>query len=407
MAFGIFFLFEDAAELDEVGPSAEVAGFGEVAVGEDVAGAQVHEVGARGKLAGHGDDIVIGSGREASGAEGEAVVRVGHGVEQPLYVLLGTHDARQSQNLDGRVVGVYAHVHAELVARGHDGFEEILHVLAQLLLVYALVELEEAAELLNGFLVVLREVAADEALRLDDDVLHELVLLLGRHGFGQRVGLGEDVSPLACGRGAGGEAPLLACAGTLEDVDVEVGKLGVVEVEVRRAVGVLVQEVGACPVEHGHEVVADGVYAFGREVAERLLIHLNLLVAVGAAVLDGLHHGQRLDDAPAHAVRLDVLTQLVYLFAGPYLAEGHVVQCGDDAFDPNLSELCKGYLILLAKPTPCSFHNMSLPLPLPRRGACGWWGRMQAVCCYDIVTFPPLSAPSLGGGWGEANSCGR
>ena len=66
---------------------------------------------------------------------------VGHGIEEPLDVLLGADDARQAENLDRRVVGVYAHVHVALVARGHDGFEEILHVLAQLLLVYAFIEL--------------------------------------------------------------------------------------------------------------------------------------------------------------------------------------------------------------------------------------------------------------------------
>ena len=43
---------EDAAKLHKVGTSAKVAGFGEVAIGEDVARAQMDEMGARGILAG-------------------------------------------------------------------------------------------------------------------------------------------------------------------------------------------------------------------------------------------------------------------------------------------------------------------------------------------------------------------
>ena len=43
---GWILLFKDAAELDDIGTSAQMAGFREVAVGEDVATAQVNEVGA-------------------------------------------------------------------------------------------------------------------------------------------------------------------------------------------------------------------------------------------------------------------------------------------------------------------------------------------------------------------------
>ena len=174
------------------------------------------------------------------------------------------------------------------------------------------------------------------------------MLLLGRHGFGQLVALGEYVTSLTHVGGELERAP--------QDIDVEVGKLGIVEVEVRRAVGVRVQQVGTCPVEHGHEVVADGVDTFCRKIAQRLLIHLNLVVAVGTAVLDGLYYGQALYHTPAHAVALDVLTEVTNFLACPYFAEGYVVQSGDDALNANLSQHGKRYLILLAKPTPGSFH---------------------------------------------------
>ena len=58
------FLLEDTAEFDEVGTSAQMAGLGEVAVGEDVARTQVNEVGARSKLLGEFYDIIVSTGAE-------------------------------------------------------------------------------------------------------------------------------------------------------------------------------------------------------------------------------------------------------------------------------------------------------------------------------------------------------
>ena len=55
------FLLEDAAELDEVCTTTKMRCLSEVAAGEDVAGAQVYEVGARGELASHFDHVVVGS----------------------------------------------------------------------------------------------------------------------------------------------------------------------------------------------------------------------------------------------------------------------------------------------------------------------------------------------------------
>ena len=61
---GWIFLFKDAAELDKVGTTAQMTGFREVAVGEDVATTQVNEVGARCKLLGHSHYVVVGTSRE-------------------------------------------------------------------------------------------------------------------------------------------------------------------------------------------------------------------------------------------------------------------------------------------------------------------------------------------------------
>ena len=73
---------------------------------------------------------------------------IGYGIEEPLDVLLRANNARKSQNLDRGIIGMYAHIHVALFACRHDGFEEVFHVLAQLFLVDAFVEVEEFAEFL-------------------------------------------------------------------------------------------------------------------------------------------------------------------------------------------------------------------------------------------------------------------
>ena len=117
------------------------------------------------------------------------------------------------------------------------------------------------------------------------------------------------------------------------------------------------EQIGTSPVEHRHKVVADAVDALGSQVAQALLIYLYLVVAIGTAVLDCLNYWQTFDHAPAHAVTLDVLAQVANLLAGPYLAQRYIVQSGNNTFNSDLSQLCKSNLILLAKPSPCSFHT--------------------------------------------------
>ena len=281
---------------------------------------------------------------------------VRHSVEEPFDVLFCTHDAWKTEHFDRWVIGVNAHVHAVFLTGRHDGFEEVLHVGTELRLVDTFVEVKEVAELLNRSSVVLAEVTRHKALGLDDDVLHQFVVFLRSHRLGEFVALGEDVATCTHTSRKLELGPLLTSTLAFQDVDVEVGELGIVEVEVRGAVGVLVQQVCTCPVEHRHEVVTDAVDALGREITERFLIHFNLLITVGTAIFDGLHHGQTLHYAPAHSITLDVCLQVVNLLACPYLTKRHVVQGGDDALHTNLFELGKGDFVFLAKPTPCSFH---------------------------------------------------
>ena len=97
------------------------------------------------------------------------------------------------------------------------------------------------------------------------------------------------------------------------------------------------QKVGTCPVEHRHEVVTDAVDALSGQIAQRLLIHLYLIISVGTTVFNGFYYRQALHNAPSHAVALDILTQLVYLRPCPHFAEWHVMKGCYDALDAYLS----------------------------------------------------------------------
>ena len=120
------------------------------------------------------------------------------------------------------------------------------------------------------------------------------------------------------------------------------------------------KQIRTCPVKHRHEVVADAMDAFSREVAQAFLIDFYLLVAVGAAVLDGLHHRQTLHHAPAHSIGFNILSQVANFLTCPYFAEGHIMKGCHYALHADLFQHGKRNLVFLAKPSPGSFHSLIL-----------------------------------------------
>ena len=91
------------------------------------------------------------------------------------------------------------------------------------------------------------------------------------------------------------------------------------------------------PVKHRHEVVADGMYALRREIAETLLVVLDELVPVRATVFYAFAYRKTLHDRPPHAETFDIFTKVPDLLTGPYLTVRHIVEGGDYAFHTNFS----------------------------------------------------------------------
>ena len=123
------------------------------------------------------------------------------------------------------------------------------------------------------------------------------MVLLGCHGLSQLVALGDDAAALAPSLGELELLPFLASAWTLQDIDVEISKFGIVEIEVSGTVGVVVEQVGAGPVEYGHEVVADtvGVEFYSKKVVPAT--QLEDFKAGGIDVISGITGGAETDEA--------------------------------------------------------------------------------------------------------------
>ena len=289
------------------------------------------------------------SGRQRASAKRQTVVRVVDGVEEPRDVLVARHYARQAKYREWRIVRMYTHVHAVLVAYGHYRREEVAHVLAQLLLRYTLIQVEQLTEQLYGVLVVLGNVAVDEALRLYDDVLHQLVVVLSRHHRLQPLHLGHHLGSV-----------VLLGALTLQYAAVEISKLRMAEIQVARAVGIRMGKIRTRPVEHRHEVVAHRVHALKPQILQALLVVLYQLVTVRPAVLYALAYGQALHHRPAHAVALDILSEVTYLLARPHLAVRHVMKGRHYALNAYLLEHGQRNLVVLTEPSPCLFHSYNV-----------------------------------------------
>ena len=172
-----------------------------------------------------GNHVVLYARTQRPGTERQTVVWVVHCGEKPFDVLVAVHYAWQTEHRYWRVVGMHTHVYSRFLTHRHYRLKEIFHVLTQFLLVNALVEVEELSEQFYGVFVVLMEVAANEALGLDDDVFHKAVVLLRSHCLCQLVSLRQHVAVAKLME----SRPFLPRSLTLQDIDVEIGKLGIRE----------------------------------------------------------------------------------------------------------------------------------------------------------------------------------
>ena len=153
---------------------------------------------------------------------------------------------------------------------------------------------------------------------------------------------------------------ILLCTFSLEDVTFEIAELHLVEIERGAAICPSVIEIGTCPVEHRHEVVADCLHASLAKVCKTDLVFLDQLIAVGTAILDRLHHWKAFNNAPAETCSLNIVLEVHDCLVSPDITVLYLVKSSYNAFNTNLAKHLKCDRILLAKPTPSFFHRNSI-----------------------------------------------
>ena len=121
------------------------------------------------------------------------------------------------------------------------------------------------------------------------------------------------------------------------------------------AVGQGVGEVGARPVQYGHEIVTHGLDATSPEVAQRLGVIGVVLAVVAAAFFDVFVYRDTFHHTPAQSSGFDDGFAFFNFFYRPHGAVGQVVEGSDDAGGSGLPDVAERNRIIGAKPAPSLF----------------------------------------------------
>ena len=265
-----------------------MAGLGEVAIVEVLDVTNVGKGNAVAVLANDLRNIVVGVGVQRTGAQGQAVVGMVHHLQEAVDILAVDQQTGQTEDIPWGIVHMDGHLHVALLAGGHDGFQEILQVGPQLLVVHIGVVLEQLVQL-------------GHTLRLPAGEGH-IVLL--------------------------GEVQNVFCHGVVVVLDhallIEQGS---------GAIANFVEQVGTGPVEDRHEVVADDLHAELGQVADALLVVLDQAVPSGLADLDVVMDVDRFHHIAVEAVGVELVHDLLDLVFFPNFTGHFVVQSPNNAGD--------------------------------------------------------------------------
>ncbi len=332
--FGAAVLFgekfsDDGGHVERAG---EMLGFMEGAVGIALRAAKMDGVDARCKAVDDGGDVIVGAGAEGAGAEAEAVGGGGIELEDFFDVIGGGDNAREAEDGEGGIVGVDGEAGADLFGGGEDGVEEAGEVFSEVGGGDVVIAGKHGTDLVERE----AELAAGENV---DDGLDELLLGVGRERIPPLGGFG-----LLIGGVVGGG--VLAFQG----VDFKSGEGDGIEAEGLGTVGEGEAHVGADPIEDGHEIVDDGVDAFGSEVADGVFVVVEETREVAFADFDVFVDGDGFGDIPAEAGGFDKGFAFADGFARPRFTVGNFMEGGEDSRGTGLAEIGERNLIIGSEP---------------------------------------------------------
>ena len=116
-------------------------------------------------------------------------------------------------------------------------------------------------------------------------------------------------------------------------------------------------QVGAGPVQHRHEVIGHAENPAGGQVAQRLLVILDVAQVLARSGFDMLVHRNAFHHTPDEARFGNQRLAGPDLFHGPHFAVGDMVQGVDNVGHAGLADKVEGYRVLRAVPAPAFAHR--------------------------------------------------
>ena len=305
----------DDVQNPHIAVTVPVGHFAEVAVGKVL---DVADMGKGDAVAVGADDIchiVLGVGAQGARAQAQAVVGMVHHLQEAADGLLVHQQPGQAEDIPGGIVLVDGHLDAGLLTDRHDGFQEVFQVVPQHLLGDGGVSGKQLFQF-------------GHPLRLPAG--HGVALGAFQDVFGHLHGVILDQILLVIHGGG--------------------------------AIGQGVEQVGAGPVKHRHEVVGDHFDPGPAQIAQGGDVVLDVLVPGGTANLDVVVDIHRFHHVDVEAGGFDPR-----LFGGDFLRLPHfagllVMQGPHDAGDAgDLTDLLQGDgVIAFAVPAECHLHGRIL-----------------------------------------------
>ena len=160
------------------------------------------------------------------------------------------------------------------------------------------------------------------------------------------------------------------CFGALQDVQIERREAFLVEAHRPGAVRQFPFEIGAAPIDHGHEIVTDDLDAGGGDRLEARDPGLDRARCLGPEPLDVIGDRNRFHHRPGQlrTSKLAVLDDVLALLdarSRPGLADRNLMQRGDHVRCAGLADIVERNRIVRPVPPPSLQHHGSSPEVLP------------------------------------------
>ena len=307
---------------------------------------QMQKMHAVAQIAHHAGQVVVRTRAETPRAERDAVRGNIHGAHDLRVVLLGRHHPRQTEKRKRRVVRMTAETKTQRLRHRRNLAQKVSHMRAQRIGVNSRVVLKVRAH-------ILKRETLRRARQTEHDVFRQTLRAFLVH-------LGETARRLVSDL----LRIILGGARPLENVNVKDREVGKVKAHAGRAARTPPGEIGARPVQDGHEVVTDHLNSGIGDMRETLFPVLNVGTPVALLLFNVLRHRQTFNDLPlksggrAVAHVSNRFLPRGDLLGTPDLARRNMMKRRNHALHARLKHVVDRDMILRSEPAPGLSHKI-------------------------------------------------